>query len=251
MRSERWRPSLCVTDQTPTSRCDTSMTMIAQPTRMDMAPNSRCNKARSTNAKFPTTADTTLPNGSTSSGGSQRAIEAIELATPGRSRDGFPERTHPPFHSPRVFLALPPGWRNTGLQVDPRPTLLYPGSEIQSLKGKPLILRSCLVCGRPTQRSRCPDHPRPEARRNQRLRRAVASTAIVCPVCGDYPTRANPMTADHINPQINGGQDTPSNPRPMCRRCNSQRGRGGVATQTQTTNAHPANFPRETFVRDE
>ena len=61
MRSERCRPSLCETDQTTTSRSGTSMTMIAQPTRMSVTPNSRCNKARSTNAEFPITADITLP----------------------------------------------------------------------------------------------------------------------------------------------------------------------------------------------
>jgi hypothetical protein len=52
-----------------------------------------------------------------------------------------------------------------------------------------LILRSCLVCGRPTQGSRCPDHPRPAARRNQRLRQAVASTAMWCKACSAASTR--------------------------------------------------------------
>jgi hypothetical protein len=50
-------------------------------------------------------------------------------------------------------------------------------------------------------------------------------------------------SADHeVAPQIHGGQDTPENLRPMCRRCNSSGGtRGGVATQPQTVAAHPAS----------
>jgi 5-methylcytosine-specific restriction endonuclease McrA len=64
----------------------------------------------------------------------------------------------------------------------------------------------------------------PKARRNQRLRSLVAASAAVCPECGVAPTLANPMTADHVVQQRDGGQDEWSNLRPRCKSCNSRRG---------------------------
>jgi hypothetical protein len=60
--------------------------------------------------------------------------------------------------------------------------------------------------------------------RNLGLRRAVAASVTVCPECGEAPTEENPLTADHIVAQIDGGQDVPENLRPRCRSCNSRRG---------------------------
>lgn len=91
-----------------------------------------------------------------------------------------------------------------------------------------MLLRVCVVCQQPFagQGSRCPLHPRPVARRNKRLRAAVAASATVCPECGQAPIPTNGMTADHIVPQRYGGQDEPGNLRPRCKSCNS---RGGAA----------------------
>jgi hypothetical protein len=150
------------------------MTMIVLPTRMNVAPNSRCNKARSTNAKFPLTADTTLPNGSTSSGGSQRNIEAIELATPrGEVETGFQdEHVHPPNRA-RVFCG---GGVNTGFQVDPThhsnfSRVSEPSSLQTPKKSKADVMREW--------RRRNPDKV---AEYNERRR--IPPTESVCVECG-------------------------------------------------------------------
>jgi len=88
------------------------------------------------------------------------------------------------------------------------------------------LLHACLTCGKPTTGNRCPEHYVPtKAKRNQQLRRAVAASSPVCSCgCGQRATIGNPMVADHILEQVNGGRDTPDNLRPMLLKCNAQRG---------------------------
>jgi 5-methylcytosine-specific restriction endonuclease McrA len=89
-----------------------------------------------------------------------------------------------------------------------------------------VILRVCAErgCNTLTRTGRCPRHPRLRARRNQRLRAAIAASVTTCPECGKAPTLDNPMTADHRLAQVHGGQDEPTNLRPLCRRCNGRLG---------------------------
>jgi 5-methylcytosine-specific restriction endonuclease McrA len=86
------------------------------------------------------------------------------------------------------------------------------------------VLRPCLVCGRPAQGSRCPEHAPPIAKRNQKLRQQVAASALLCWRCGKPVTAADPLTADHVLPQLYGGQDEPGNLRACHRSCNSRAG---------------------------
>jgi HNH endonuclease len=84
-------------------------------------------------------------------------------------------------------------------------------------------------------------HLHPEGGVEPHRKRAVS------PRQGEQTTPSNPMTADHITPQYHGGQDTPMNLRPMCRRCNSRRGR--VVSSPEDPEAfHPANDPRKIFL---
>ena len=94
-------------------------------------------------------------------------------------------------------------------------------------------LRSCLggldrrPCGRLTRATRCPVHAaqvRQPYNGTYRARRGLAIQgepwchSTPCPY-PDAGTRANPLTADHINPIANGGADGPLTV--LCLRCNS------------------------------
>ena len=118
--------------------------------------------------------------------------------------------------------------------LEQRPVLFEVGARVRlrggSLERFPcaleLMLRPCPErgCNTLTRTGRCARHPRLRARRNQRLRALVAASVAVCPECGEKPTPANPMKADHRLAQVYGGRDEPGNLRPMCRRCNSRAG---------------------------
>jgi 5-methylcytosine-specific restriction enzyme A len=95
--------------------------------------------------------------------------------------------------------------------------------------------RPCLVCGRPTNGSRCPEHTieRPDWRRRgydaeyDRNRRALLAVSTRCAVCGLPSMLNDPLTADHIVPRSEGGGNEQSNLRAVHRSCNQRRGKGG------------------------
>jgi 5-methylcytosine-specific restriction endonuclease McrA len=47
---------------------------------------------------------------------------------------------------------------------------------------------------------------------------------VPCAMCRQTGTPENPITAHHVVPVSEGGQDVPENYRPLCRVCNSQEG---------------------------
>jgi 5-methylcytosine-specific restriction endonuclease McrA len=95
----------------------------------------------------------------------------------------------------------------------------------------------CLVpgCGNITTAGRCPTHPSRKARANPKLRARIVASAATCWICGGPPTVDDPFTADHIVPQLYGGQDTPANLQAAHRSCNGSR---GAAVGGPVTNGH-------------
>lgn len=91
-------------------------------------------------------------------------------------------------------------------------------------------------CHERTTTTRCAIHERAyQALRNARRgdaytspeykaeRRRVLAMATVCELCGEAPTRRDPLTADHIVPRAHGG-GVVGNLRAVHRSCNSARG---------------------------
>lgn len=62
----------------------------------------------------------------------------------------------------------------------------------------------------------------PRTSAQARRRRAVARSTDVCPGWGVPPHRSTDMTADHVIPTSQGGEDGPLVA--LCRRCNGRRG---------------------------
>jgi 5-methylcytosine-specific restriction endonuclease McrA len=86
-------------------------------------------------------------------------------------------------------------------------------------------VRPCLECGRPAAGSRCPEHALPpRGQPHRRARAAVLALATRCAVCGDAPTRDNPLTLGHLRARANGGGLERSNLQAECRRCNLAQG---------------------------
>jgi 5-methylcytosine-specific restriction endonuclease McrA len=98
--------------------------------------------------------------------------------------------------------------------------------------------RPCLICGRISDGSRCPDHRIPPRRSEyQRNAALVRAAALTCHVCGQGFSAADPPVADHIRPRIFGGDDSLDNLAPAHASCNGRRGaalagiyQGGGAT---------------------
>lgn len=67
--------------------------------------------------------------------------------------------------------------------------------------------------------------------RRARARLVAQSIGMPCPGCGETLTREN-CQADHAIPRALGGSSSPENLRPLCRRCNHERGAslGGQVT---------------------
>jgi 5-methylcytosine-specific restriction endonuclease McrA len=89
----------------------------------------------------------------------------------------------------------------------------------------------CLVCGVPTEGSRCGAHRlEPTAARDPRTNRAWRRKAAAykrgrtCTYCGTPGEAGNPLTLDHVVPLALGGAHDLSNAVVACRRCNSSRG---------------------------
>jgi len=98
----------------------------------------------------------------------------------------------------------------------------------------------CLDCGELTRDgSRCTDcqqertariNARPKGNTTQRglgaahraRAKAVLEAAQVCAICGQPPSKADPLTADHTIPRSQGGGDSPL--RAAHRSCNSRAG---------------------------
>ena len=86
--------------------------------------------------------------------------------------------------------------------------------------------RETVPCLRsPVSGSRCPEHAlAPRGYAHRRARAAVLSVATRCAVCGEAPTRDNPLTLGHLKARANGGGLEPSNLQAECRRCNLSQG---------------------------
>lgn len=90
-------------------------------------------------------------------------------------------------------------------------------------------MRACLVCGTPSNGSRCPRHARAGYTNRERLRRAevvtlhVALNGWTCPGWGVEPHPSRDLTADHVEAVAAGGaEDGPL--RVLCRACNARKG---------------------------
>lgn len=57
----------------------------------------------------------------------------------------------------------------------------------------------------------------------------IVSAARFCAICGEPPTRENPLTLDHRVPISRGGSSDPSNLQAACRSCNSRKRNGPAA----------------------
>lgn len=80
-----------------------------------------------------------------------------------------------------------------------------------------MALKPCTVCGRPSNRSRCPaHHPRNGSTRSWRQLRAeiLFRDCYRCAECG-----AAAEEVDHIVPLSAGGTDSAENLRSLCRAC--------------------------------
>ena len=92
--------------------------------------------------------------------------------------------------------------------------------------GQAMLLKTCIICGRPSPTSRCEKHPKPPKRTGSYGRNAakVRAAATVCALCGEGPRANDPWVADHIVPRIAGGTDDLSNLLPGHRWCNARKG---------------------------
>jgi 5-methylcytosine-specific restriction endonuclease McrA len=83
-----------------------------------------------------------------------------------------------------------------------------------------MALKRCLRCGVRTKGSYCPKHARPGSTREwRRTREAVFAFYGPRCECGEPATHV-----DHQIPWIAGGSDEISNLRPMCAKCNLEKG---------------------------
>jgi 5-methylcytosine-specific restriction endonuclease McrA len=99
--------------------------------------------------------------------------------------------------------------------------------ETRGLQGNALILKSCIICGRPSPTSRCPLHPKPPKRTGSYGRDAakVRANANLCHICLKPFTDPNdPPVADHVLPRAYGGTDDITNPKAAHRSCNGRKG---------------------------
>ena len=95
--------------------------------------------------------------------------------------------------------------------------------------------RPCLVCGTPSNNSRCATHTMPRHRETQRAynkrgwRKASAYVRAMQPYCSRCGSEWD-LTADHVVPLARGGEEVPSldGIDVLCRRCNSAKKHGGV-----------------------
>lgn len=85
--------------------------------------------------------------------------------------------------------------------------------------------RPCLVCGKPTPRTRCPQHQivRDRNLAGRHLNGAYLQAGGICSICNKWMPR-HQATLDHILPLSRGGTDHPTNLRLAHRSCNSARG---------------------------
>jgi 5-methylcytosine-specific restriction endonuclease McrA len=93
----------------------------------------------------------------------------------------------------------------------------------------PLLKRPCLECGAPIEgRDRCPGcDPRPPYDWAwQQMAKTQIAREPWCAECGHTGSRANPLTADHVRPLIDGGRHELSNLQTLCRQHNSAKGAG-------------------------
>lgn len=119
-----------------------------------------------------------------------------------------------------------------------------------------MTLRPCIVCGRPTAGSRCPDPQRPSVPRHRSYRdqrnRLIAATTT-CYLCGQPLDNGDAVELDHIIGRAQGGGHDVGNLAPVHRRCHTTKdatmgetplGAGGQS-RTRTPRGHPANSAPE------
>ena len=87
--------------------------------------------------------------------------------------------------------------------------------------------RACIVCGAPSERSRCPRHPKRDewhTAQYQANRTLVLARDTDCWICGHPPRAGDPMEPDHVLAVADGGDSTVTNMRAAHRSCNRARG---------------------------
>jgi 5-methylcytosine-specific restriction endonuclease McrA len=80
-----------------------------------------------------------------------------------------------------------------------------------------------VVCGKPSEQARCPDHrytrQRGAGQRRQRLR-IIERDGFRCVKCGKYVTGGMDTHVDHIVALANGGDEGDANKQTLCAPCN-------------------------------
>ena len=90
-----------------------------------------------------------------------------------------------------------------------------------------MMLKACVVCGRPSPGPRCPAHTLPKRSGSYtRDAKRVVENATHCHICGEGPRPGDPFVADHIHPRVLGGSDHPDNLAPAHQSCNGPKGQG-------------------------
>lgn len=115
-------------------------------------------------------------------------------------------------------------------------------------------MKPCLVCGKPTQGSRCADHSLPDrdtrttsekgyGTRHQAIRREVLRASGAdrrgvggsCAICREAGTDSDPLQADHVLALSLGGASVRSNYQAAHQSCNVKK--GGANRRSRTHNA--------------
>jgi 5-methylcytosine-specific restriction endonuclease McrA len=95
------------------------------------------------------------------------------------------------------------------------------------------VLHACMVCGKPSNRSRCPTHrytrDRTPRARKQRMR-VIQRDGFQCQVCSKYVTGKHDTHVDHVIPLADAWKhpsvdlETDENKQTLCADCNMRKG---------------------------
>ena len=91
-----------------------------------------------------------------------------------------------------------------------------------------MVMRACIICGKPSAGSRCPDHQEPRVpwRRDYRqLRARLIAEHPYCHICGgSFDDPGDPAVLDHVVPRAHGGGHDAGNLAPAHPSCNGRKG---------------------------